>query len=484
MVGAYLIFSNTFLNSWTYDDFPVIVNNPDIRSIRLFIRNFYDTRVVRDLSLLVDYFFFGLNPVGYHIQNIFWHGLNACLIFILIGRLGGSTMVAWTASLLFLVHPIQVEVVANISNRKDSLCLAFSLLSLITYIQAFRGSSKRWVWLVTALCLAYIAMKAKENAYALPFIFLAYEKVFLAPEERLLLRKSWIWISSLAIGIVVFFMWYFFFEGRNEFLIESQEKLARVNFFSQSSEAVYYSMTLKSWAFMFIKFLFPYKLSADYIYPLPRNWSDLWVFSSLIGIVLYGLLMVFSIRRFPIAFFALFWFGTFWLPTSNLWPSLTRYFAADRYQYVPSVGFFIFSGILLSWIIKDEKARVYVVLCLILPLSILTWHQNTVWQSSLSLWTHAEKVSPGSVPALNGLGRIYMREREFDQAISCFLRSIKSNPYFANSYINLAIAYEGKGEKHKALEYYRKYIEMNPQNYQIKTMTIREHLKKRYGVTF
>jgi hypothetical protein len=484
MAGAYLIFFNTFGNSWTYDDFPVIVNNPDIRSIKLLMRNFLGGRIIRELSLLIDYYFFGLDPVGYHIQNIFWHGLNACLIFILVGRLGGSKIVAWTAALLFLVHPIHVEVVANISNRKDSLCLAFSLLSLLAYIHAFQCSKRRWFWLVVALGLAYVAMKAKANAYVLPFIFLGYEKAFLPQEERILLRKNWPWVLFLATGIVGFFVWYIFLDGRNEFLLESHKRLVRVNFFLESSESVYYSMTLKSWAFMFIKLIFPVKLAPDYIYPVPRYWGDIWVVFTLIGLILYGLLLVYSIKRSSIVFFALVWFGAFWLPTSNLWPSLTRYFAADRYLYAPSVGFFIISGMFFTWFIKHPKARVLVVLCLVLPLSILTWRQNTVWQSPLSFWSHTEKVSPDSTAALSGLGLLHMRNGEYDQAIDFFLRSIKANPYFANPYINLAIAYENKGEKQTALEYYRKFIEMDPQNYRFKTMLIREHLKKRYGVIF
>jgi tetratricopeptide (TPR) repeat protein len=130
------------------------------------------------------------------------------------------------------------------------------------------------------------------------------------------------------------------------------------------------------------------------------------------------------------------------------------------------------------------ESFILVFLCLVLPLSILTWRQNTVWQSPLSFWSQAAKVSPDSTAALNGLGILQMHNGEYDQAIDFFLRSIKANPYFPNSYINLAIAYENKGEKQTALEYYRKFIEMDPQNYRFKTMLIREHLKKRYGVIF
>ena len=484
MAGAYLIFSNTFGNAWTYDDFPVVVNNPDIRSFQLFIGDFYGGRIVRDLSLFIDYFFFGLTPVGYHIQNIFWHGLNACLVFILVGRLGGSKSAAWTASLLFLVHPIQVEVVANISNRKDSLCLAFSFLSLLAYIHATHCSQRRWIWLMAAICTAYVAMLAKKNAYVLPLIFLAYEKAYLPIEARLLLRKTWPWVLGLVAGVAGCFIWYLYLGGRNELLLKCTYRLVRVNFFLESTVPIYYSMMLKSWAFMFTKLVIPVKLSPDYLYSVPSNWGDIWVLCAIIGLILYGLLLVFSIKRSAIIFFALVWFGAFWLPTSNIWPPIAQYFASDRYLYAPSVGFFIISGLSITWFFKQPKVRIFVVLCLLLTLAMLTWRQNMVWHSHLTLWTQAEKVSPESPAALNGLGLVHMKKGEYDQAINFFARSIKINQYYPKSYINIALAYEKKGETQAAIENYRKFIEMDPKRYPFKTMMVREHLKKKYGITF
>ena len=124
------------------------------------------------------------------------------------------------------------------------------------------------------------------------------------------------------------------------------------------------------------------------------------------------------------------------------------------------------------------------VLCLVLPLAMLTWRQNMVWHSHLSLWTQAEKVSPDSISALNELGLLQMQKGDYDRAIDLFSRSIKVNPYFPILYVNIAMAYEGKGEKQTAIEYYRKFIEMDPPEFRIKTMMLREHLQKKYGITF
>ena len=78
-VLAFLAYANTFGNGWTYDDFPVIVENPDVRSWAEFLRNSYPGRPLRELTYLFDHALFGLNPAGWHLQQIFWHALNACL---------------------------------------------------------------------------------------------------------------------------------------------------------------------------------------------------------------------------------------------------------------------------------------------------------------------------------------------------------------------------------------------------------------------
>ena len=483
MAGAYILYANTFGNAWTFDDYPVIVNNPDIRSFWAFKNGFqFGNRTLRVLSLLVDYRFFGLEPFGYHIQNIFWHGLNAALIFILVGRLGGSKPVAWAASLLFLVHPVQVEVVANISNRKDSLSLAFSILSFLAYTEAIQPSGKRFVWLAVSLSLAVLALNAKQNALALPFVILGYEKAYLQPEERFLLRKQWPWALLFGAGVVFFGGWYFFFDGRELFLKTIHARLSYVNYFSDSSEFVYFPMVLKSWAWMALRLFFPANLAPDYVYPVPESWIDPWTVSTLVGLALYGTLLILTLRRSPLAFWALVWLGAFWLPTSNLWP--LSIFAADRYLYAPSVGFFIVLGLLLDKLINHRVVKIGLILVLIISFSVLTWQQNALWRSAHTLWFHTVKISPQSSSALNNLGSAYAIDNQYERAIELFLRAAEANPYNANPLYNLGRLYERIGEPQKAIEYYRKFAELDLPANRFKVIALRERLKNKYGVSF
>ena len=301
--GAFALFSNTFANSWTYDDLPVIVNNPDIRSWWDFGRNLRGSRPLRELTLVIDYHIFGLDPAGYHFQNIFWHALNAFLVFAFAVRLGSTKLVAWAAALFFLVHPVQVEVVANISNRKDSLALTFLLLSFLAYTEAFKPAGRRVIWLSVALILAFVSYQAKQNALALPLIFLGYEIVYLPSKERFLLRKFWPWLSLFAAAVMAFAAWYLFFGGREIFLQESHKNLWRMNYFLTGSESVYFRTVLKSWGFMFQKLLIPANLAPDYIHEIPGSWVDPWVVSVIVSLAFYGAILVYTFYRSKLGIF-------------------------------------------------------------------------------------------------------------------------------------------------------------------------------------
>jgi hypothetical protein len=488
MVGAYLLFVPNFDNTWTYDDYPVIINNPDISSIEDLCKSLGNKilslsfgRSLREITYFVDYTFFDLEPAGYHIQNIFWHGLNTILVFALVCRLEGGRAMAWIASLLFLVHPIHVEVVAHIAHRKDSLALAFSLLSFLSYTEIFQPSRSRLIWFIIAIGLAILAFAGKQNALVLPLIFMAYEKGFLVAKERFLLQKAWPWILLFVGAIVLALLWYLLLDGRNTFLMASHMALGRMNHFSESSESIYFLMLLKSWMFIFFRLFLPLDLSLEYSYLVPKTWSDLWVLSALAGIVLYCFLTIFTRKRWPIAFLSLCWIGIFWLPTCNLWP-ITNRIIADRYLYAPSVGFCVGLGFMLTRIFKQPTVRNGAVFIQVLVLSILTWQQNGVWDSSFTLWHQAVKVNPQSSPALNNLGKVYLERGDYRQAALYFTKSIKANPFNASPYYNLGLVNETLGNYRKAITYYKAFIQGSGVRYRSKAQRLRKRILDKYGV--
>jgi tetratricopeptide (TPR) repeat protein len=482
MVAAFCLYANTFGNGWTYDDFPVVVENPDIRSLGNFFADTYPGRPLREVTFLLDHALFGLNPAGYHIQNIFWHGLNAALLFLLCLRLQTGKIVAAGAALLFLVHPLQVEVVANISHRKDSLVVAFSLLAILAYGKAFDVNGRKYLWLLLSFGLTGVAYLAKQNALAIPVIFLAYEWAYLPREDRFLLRYPalfWVGVLAALSGVG---LWYDFFGGREIQLPLMRSFLAaKANYFGEFSPALYYLMVLKTWAFMWVKFLLPTALAVEYTYPVPVTVFDPWVLGALAALGLYVGALWHSARRQPAAFFALVWMGAFWLPVSNLWP--LSYFAADRYMYAPSAGFFILAVLLLSKVLGTTTLFRSILLGGALLLALLTWNQNKVWRSPETLWTRAYAVSPTSAFALNNLGNIALGKGERLRARDFYARAAEVNPFNPTAHYNLGLIYEGVGDKTRALEHFRRFLKIDSPLFRPQAKDLREHLARHYGVS-
>jgi len=474
------LFSNTFGNAWTLDDFPVIVNNPDIRSIKLFLENSYPGRPLREITFLLDYSLFGLNPSWYHLQQIFWHALNAWLIFNLVCRLQGGKATAWVASILFLVHPLHVEVVANISHRKDSLVLAFSLLALLAYTSALNDDGRRWKWISAAVVLAVTASFAKQTAAVLPVAFMAYELAFVPKEQRVLLKYPRIFLPILIAGGIAIIGW-FSITGKEDYLAAMSGVMAKMNLsFSPESPGRYFLVMFKSMAFMFSKWIWPFNLSPEYTFSPPTSWIDFWVLGGVLGVIAYIALLLWTRRRSSLAFFALSWMGLFWIPVSNIVP--ISYFAADRYLYAPSVGFLICIAILIQR--AADRFRVVAIIgtvSLTVALVCLTWTQNRVWASNITLWEHAVKVSPESTAALNNVGAAYMEKGDWDKALVYFGRAAR-NFTDPMPYYNMGWIYEQKGQVEKAINNYRYFLAFQDPRHLKLANAMKIRVYKKYGI--
>lgn len=451
LVLACLLFANTFDNAWTYDDSAVVVGNPDIRSIAGFISNKNQGRPLRELTYMLDYALFGLNPTGYHVQQVLWHFLNSLLVYVLARRLKLSPFVAWTSSVFFLVHPIQVEVVANISHRKGSLMLFFSLLSIITFIEGFMPGKKKMPYIVFSILLGLAACLAKQIAVTLPLIFVAYEYAYVEPQERVFLKSKLMALILLLIMITSGSLWFYQSGILDNRYWQIQGILSKLNFFQLGTETTYLMTVLKSWVFMLLKFIYPYNLAVEYTFKIPSSWNDPWVLFAMLIAILYFLALFFTPRRLPAIFFMLVLSGAFWLPVSNIWP--LAYLTADRYLYAPSVGIVIISIILIDLALSRVPLLKYItVFMIVILMSFLTVRQNQVWQNPITLWSNAVKVSPDSSYALSSLGSAYLEEGRAVEALPYLKRAIK-NKYNSAAKSNLSEAYKILRQQKKGLDY-------------------------------
>lgn len=505
LILSLLLYLPSFSGTWAMDDYSVIVNNPDIRSYGNFLANTFPGRPLREITYLFDYSLFGLDPWGYHFQNIFWHALNCWLVYSVATCLNLSRTVAWLSSLLFLVHPVHVEVVANSSHRKDSLALAFILMALLFCMKIYEHKAilPRTIWTVTALVLWVTAFFAKGNALVFPLIVIAYEYALIPEKNRVVVRWKQM-IPLLCISSVVgLIVWYFYISTLPSFkttIIGAFVKTENLATFSVSS---YILMVLKSFAFMLSKLLMPLNLSMEYIYAVPNSLLDPWVLVALLLLPAFGVIAYRWKKSSPELFFLLIFAALLWLPTANIvWPF--SYFAADRYLYAPSAGLCILA-VMASEQALTAASRYFnfgwiLVLC---TFALLTWKQTGVWHNEMNLYSQMLKVSPRSLEAMIGLSNTYYSVKEYDaaaayaqqalerdytdfrpymilgninfahnkfnDALELLQESQRKNPLSPEVYNALGSVYDELGKTDQAVESFKKALKLRPDYFQAYT---------------
>lgn len=478
---AFLAYANTFGNGWTYDDFPVIVENPDVRSWAGFLEDSYPGRPLRELSYLLDHTLFGLDPAGWRVQQIFWHALNACLVFALGVQLRLARWAALLAALLFLLHPLQVEVVANLSHRKDSLALAGSLAALLSYLRFLSSTPRRPAWLLAAVGCFVLALYAKQTAVLVPLICLGYEVLLVPRAHRLLTRWPWLPAGLAGLGLALGGWWWHSSGAWAKLLAAMQSTLAlKANYFEPVTPLVYYLTVLKSWLFMALRLVWPRDLALEYTFPVATGFADPWVLAACVLLAASLAALIPGVRRWPLACWLLAAAVCFFLPTANLWP--LAYLAADRYLYAPMAFLALLVGYGLMRLPLPRPPLVAAALVVLLLFSVLTWRQNQVWQSPQTLWTQALRVSPTSSFALNNMGNLALQDGRVEQAGEYYLRAARVNPFNPTAHYNLGWLAEQRRDMPAALAHYRAFAKLDHPVFRGQLQALREHLRRSYGV--
>lgn len=484
---AFALYSGTFSNEWTYDDLPVIVENTDVQSIKGFLENTYPGRPLREISFLIDHAIFGLSPSGWHFQQIFWHSVNAILIWRIIPLLGGGPIASWFSALAFLIHPVQAEVVANISHRKDILALAFCLISILLYAKGIRHiKGKRAFYVAASFTSIAVAYLAKENALVMPLVLSVYELCLIPPKQRILTYYPFAYLTIATSGLISFSIWLWAGVGLQKHAETIVPLMVKFNLDPPFSEGRFFLTAIKSSTFMISKIFWPTNLAPEYTYSAPSNIFDAWVISGAFICLFIGGLGYFLFRRHPNMFFALSLFVIFWIPTSNLiWP--LSYFSADRYIYAPIVGIACLLGLAIDKPLSHQSKLAFIpITVLLISLSFSSWQQCKIWRDSESLWYHAVRVNPEATFALNNIGQILIDKKEYSKAESYLLKAANLNHSVIMPRYNLALLYDLQGDRFSAIRYFSEFLQRvdfggNREQRQLAT-EIRRYIFKKYGL--
>jgi len=470
-----IVYANALDNGFIFDDYDLVANNPQIRSIEKIpeILGIGESpmryRPVRFVSYALDSFLFGLKPWGYHLSNLFYHILTAFLVYLIVRNLVGSSRPALLAAALFAVHPIQTEAVTYISGRRDVLSTLFYLLGFYAFLQYRLRPQVRYLILIcTALVLGLLT---KEMVVTLPIMFLCYDFYIHFPDGHRTLDRSFFRSVFATIRNVLFK--YKFLYGPM-FLIAGLFLLDKIFIHNPSRMVGLYGSTLflhvLTMCKIFVTYLtllvFPVTLNADYSYnafPLAESALDPWAWIAVAVLAGIGCALLKALQSHKILAFGGLWFCITLLPVSQIIPHHEP--MAEHYLYLPSFGFCLLAALGAESLLRSASLRKYASVTVAAILLLLSWRtvvRNQDWHDDMSFWTKTVQTAPMSSRAHYNLGLAYFRQGGIDQAIGHYKDALRIWPNNPRVHTNLGTAYYAKGLFEQAVLEYRQAISIQP----------------------
>lgn len=419
------------------------------------------------LSYELDSSLFGLQPVGFHATNVILHACNVCLLFLVLKRLTAATGRSAVVALFYAVHPLHVESVAWISERKDVLSTFWLMCALLLYEwYARQPSSGRLI--ATGLCMA-LGLLAKPMLVTLPILLLLLD---LWPLRRI----AWNGVLQPAVSPDRYppcHWWQAILEKLPLFalsLIAGSITLMaqQVSMIDGSTIPTVTRLgnALQAYGWYLWKTVLPTGLCAFYPHPLHAlSWPVVGFWACLL--LAFSVLVVYSGRRRPYLLFGWLWFLMTLLPVLGL-VQVGMQAYADRYAYVPHIGLFV----MIVWGIHDLLAQfesgwkcgVLLVIAGSVVCVSLTRSQISTWQNTQTLWSHALTLDHTNYVALGSRGVMHFQEGNCDAAQRDFLEALDSNPNDHNSIYWLGrLCYEREAWD-QAAQYFIWVLRIDPQH--------------------
>ena len=404
------------------------------------------------LSYLFEYKFFKLDPFGYHLTNLILHLLNCFFVFWLIYMLTRRISVSSITTFLFGLHPLHVESVAWVSERKDLFYALFFLAATVCYCYYLQEQKiKRYYYLT--LILFILALLSKSMAITLPLVLFLIDYLFHRKRDKsALIDKITFFILSFIFGTIAV---------TGQYSVGAVRSGSLFNFFNKIVIASY------SVIFYLNKILVPIKLSCLYPYSGIRNIFP-FLYSFFVFIILFTVVIVSSKYTRKIIFGSGFFLITL-LPVLQFIP-IGQTIVADRYLYIASIGIFYILAEGIFWLFTSKIKYFRFLQCLILVTLIamisvlvsLTWKRCQVWKDGKSLWSDVLNKYPDYAGAYNNRAIIYKEQGNIQQALSDYNKAIKINFNYEDAYYNRGNAYCQQGNFIKALFDYNEAIKINP----------------------
>jgi Flp pilus assembly protein TadD len=490
----------------SFDDNDYVVENPHVRSGLskdgiYWAFNFTDKdktywHPLTWLSHMLDVHLFGMNPGQHHFSNVLIHIANTLLLFLLLNRITGALWRSAIVAALFAVHPINVDSVAWISQRKNVLSTLFWMITLGGYVfYALKPNSFRYLAVVIAFILGLLA---KPMIVTLPFVLVLIDYW---PLKRLVIGKSARDCLGSNYLLILEKVPLLLLSGLSVYMSSaSVQKMNNIISLESVDINLRIFNALISYPKYLAKMLWPSKLAVFYPYPnTVPPWQLIGASVLLTGITI---VVIWWLRRYSYLMVGWLWFIGTMVPVIGLvqvglWPAI-----ADRWAYVPFIGLFI----IVAWGGKEVVCRwqikpifiAFGAAILLLALMIVSRNQVGFWANSITLYSHTLRVTennfrmhnnlalaladagryeqsllhmraaleqkPNNPDYINNLGYVLMEQGRYEEAIRNFERAIKLDPRKWSVHQNFATVLMRTGQASEAISHYYIALDLAPNN--------------------
>ena len=455
---------NGFVN---YDDQTYITENSHINGgitipsvIWAFTAfHFYMWHPLTSLSHMLDCQLFGLDPSWHHIVNLLFHTVNTLLLFWVLQRMTGAVWPSAFVAAVFGLHPLNVESVAWLAERKNVLCGFFWMLTIAAYVRyAERPGIGRYLLVVLAFCLG---LMSKPMIVTLPFVLLLLDYWPLGQKGRsawrLIGEKVPLFILSAIVSVITFF---------------AQQNTAAVVRVGDLPVGFRIANTVVSYVIYIRKMIWPTGLAV--FYPHPGNRLSMWqVLLSAVLLIVVSALVIWlagfgkltTSRRHKYLLVGWLWYLGTLVPVIGL-VQVGEQALADRYAYISLIGLFIIIAWGLPELLERQRYRKIVLVAsatvALLILSVCTYVQVRYWQDSITLFEHTLAVTKDNYGAHFGISKPLLEQGRVDEAIYHSREAIRILPDYADAHVSLGSALIGKGQFDEAVVHFTRALQIEP----------------------
>jgi len=404
------------------------------------------------MSHMFDAELFGLRPGGHHLTSVILHIVNVLLLFVLLKRATGALGPSAFTAALFAIHPLHVESVAWIAERKDVLSTMFWWLAMIAYV-GYVQQPRLWRYLAVCLMMA-LGLLAKPMLVTLPLVLLLFDVWPLKriqagqPWTRLVLEKLPLFALAAASSVITFLV---------------QQQGGAVTGFGLLPISKRIANALVAYLRYLGKTFWPADMAI--FYPYSEALPGWWVAGSAVLLIALSFLAVRAVRRSPHLFVGWFWYVVTLVPVIGIVQVGTQAIA-DRYTYVPLVGIFMAIAWSAAAIAPSSAARRWalpaVATLVVLALATVAYAQVQVWQNNFTVWTHARAVTQDNYIAENELGVILVNKGQFDEALPYFERASAMKAEYVEARFNRGLAYLRRGRVADSIEQLSITVRLKP----------------------